>query len=335
MDRPDLVSAFTKIELWRQTQFDRIVYLDCDVLALRAPDELLSLDVNFAAAPDVGWPDCFNSGVMVLRPNMQDYYSLRALAERGISFDGADQGLFNMNFKNWHRLSFIYNCTPSANYQYIPAYKHFESTIALLHFIGPQKPWNRSRYACTGDTPYSKLLGRWWAVYDQPLVGFYADGCAIILIPYKRLPQLTSPMTRYLPLNIILSPKERLQLTIMLILLTLKYPHFLLKPSAPSYHPQPRSIMLTLRLFLLPLAWLPQPQNLLFCPSSLMNQRNRHRLRHENTLLKTVISCDIHKFLSLSWSLNLLTSYLRHLNTQCRSSLMTGIMSLRRRNLRH
>jgi glycogenin glucosyltransferase len=167
MDRPDLISTFTKIELWRLIQFDRIVYIDADVVAIRAPDELLSLNVDFAAAPDVGWPDIFNSGIMVLRPNVQDYYSLRELAERGISFDGADQGLLNTHFKKWHRLSFTYNCTPSANYQYLPAYRHFESTISLFHFIGQQKPWNLSRHAFPKGTPYDQLLGRWWAVYDR------------------------------------------------------------------------------------------------------------------------------------------------------------------------
>ncbi|KAL6233437.1 hypothetical protein BDW75DRAFT_232013 [Aspergillus navahoensis] len=167
MERPDLIATFTKIELWRQTQFKRIVYIDSDVVAIRAPDELLDLDVDFAAAPDVGWPDCFNSGVMVLRPNMQDYFALKALAERGTSFDGADQGLLNMHFRDWHRLSFTYNCTPSANYQYVPAYKHFQSTISLVHFIGPQKPWNISRQVAPFDSPYNQLLGRWWTIYDR------------------------------------------------------------------------------------------------------------------------------------------------------------------------
>ncbi|KAL4941479.1 hypothetical protein BDV06DRAFT_212624 [Aspergillus oleicola] len=167
MERPDLIATFTKIELWRQTQYKRIVYIDSDVVSIRAPDELLELDVDFAAVPDVGWPDCFNSGVMVLRPNMQDYFSLKALAERGTSFDGADQGLLNMHFKDWHRLSFTYNCTPSANYQYVPAYKHFKSTISLVHFIGFQKPWNMSRQVAPFDSPYNQLLGRWWTIYDR------------------------------------------------------------------------------------------------------------------------------------------------------------------------
>ncbi|KAL4927948.1 uncharacterized protein BDV17DRAFT_282196 [Aspergillus undulatus] len=167
MERPDLIATFTKVELWRQTQFKRIVYIDADVVSVRAPDELLDLDADFAAVPDVGWPDCFNSGVMVLRPNMQDYFALKALAERGISFDGADQGLLNMHFRDWHRLSFTYNCTPSANYQYIPAYKHFQSTISLIHFIGSQKPWNMPRQVAPLDSPYNQLLGRWWTIYDR------------------------------------------------------------------------------------------------------------------------------------------------------------------------
>jgi glycogenin len=168
MDRPDLHSAFTKVNLWKQTQFRKIVYIDADVVANRAPDELFDLPHAFSAAPDIGWPDLFNTGVMALTPNMGDYYALMAMAERGISFDGADQGLLNMYFKNgYNRLSFAYNVTPSAHYQYIPAYRHFQSTISLLHFIGTDKPWSQGRHATTGSSPYNEMIGRWWTVYDR------------------------------------------------------------------------------------------------------------------------------------------------------------------------
>lgn len=167
MNRPDLLSTFTKIALWRQTQFQRIVYLDADVVALRAPDELFDLDTNFAAVPDIGWPDCFNSGVLVLKPNMGDYYALLALAHRGISFDGADQGLLNMHFRDWQRMSFTYNCTPSGHYQYVPAYRHFQSSINMVHFIGQDKPWAMGREAKGPGGAYEELLGRWWSVYDR------------------------------------------------------------------------------------------------------------------------------------------------------------------------
>ena len=168
MDRADLQSTFTKITLWKQLQFRRIVYVDADIVALRAPDELFDLPQPFSAAPDIGWPDIFNTGLMVLKPNMGDYYALLAMARRGISFDGADQGLLNMHFKNsFNRLSFTYNVTPSAHYQYLPAYRHFQSSISMAHFIGQEKPWTQGRDAHRGATPYDEMFGRWWAVYDR------------------------------------------------------------------------------------------------------------------------------------------------------------------------
>ncbi|KAL8686377.1 MAG: hypothetical protein Q9218_007149 [Villophora microphyllina] len=167
MHRPDLAFTFTKVALWRQTQFRKIVYLDADIVALRAPDELFKENSSFAAVPDIGWPDCFNSGVLVLSPNMGDYYALSALAQRGISFDGADQGLLNMQFRDWHRLSFTYNCTPSGNYQYVPAYRHFQSSINMVHYIGTDKPWRVGRDWKGATGVYEELLGRWWAVYDK------------------------------------------------------------------------------------------------------------------------------------------------------------------------
>ncbi|KAL8667314.1 MAG: hypothetical protein Q9202_000888 [Teloschistes flavicans] len=167
MHRPDLAATFTKIALWRQIHFRKIVYLDADTVALRAPDELFNQKSDFAAVPDIGWPDCFNSGVLVLSPNMGDYYALLALSQRGISFDGADQGLLNMHFRDWHRLSFTYNCTPSGNYQYVPAYRHFQSSISMVHYIGTDKPWKVGREWNGATGVYEELLGRWWAVYDK------------------------------------------------------------------------------------------------------------------------------------------------------------------------
>ncbi|GAB7352066.1 hypothetical protein MBLNU459_g2572t1 [Dothideomycetes sp. NU459] len=177
MNRSDLLYTFTKISLWRQTQFRKIVYIDADVVALRAPDELFDTAASFAAAPDVGWPDAFNTGVMVVTPHMGDFWALKTLAATGDSFDGADQGLLNQYYehKDWQRLSFTYNCTPSANYQYEPAYRYHKARISMVHFIGKNKPWmtSRSKYAAPGA--YNELLSRWWAVYDRHLREPVAD----------------------------------------------------------------------------------------------------------------------------------------------------------------
>lgn len=192
MNRADLHSAFTKINLWKQTQFRKIVYLDADVVACRAVDELFDLKHDFSAAPDVGWPDLFNTGVMALTPNMGDYYAMTAMAERGISFDGADQGLLNMHFKNnYNRLSFTYNVTPSAHYSYVPAYRHYQSSINIVHFIGSEKPWAQGRSASVaGDSPYGEMLGRWWAVYDR----HYRQPVRDVILQYRNhIVKLTHP----------------------------------------------------------------------------------------------------------------------------------------------
>lgn len=88
MNRLDLSAALTKINLWKQTQFSQIVYLDADILALRAPDELFDVDADLAAVPDVGWPDCFNSGLLVLKPSEKTFADLVGLAKQGKTFDG-------------------------------------------------------------------------------------------------------------------------------------------------------------------------------------------------------------------------------------------------------
>jgi glycogenin glucosyltransferase len=173
MGRPDLSFAFTKIALWRQTQFRKIVYLDADVVALRALDELFEIDAPFAAAPDIGWPDAFNSGVMVISPDMGEYWALQTMAATGDSFDGADQGLLNQYFEHrpWQRLKFTYNCTPNAEYQWEPAYRHYKRDISAVHFIGKDKPWSstRSRSRSGAAGVYGELLSRWWQVHDRHL----------------------------------------------------------------------------------------------------------------------------------------------------------------------
>lgn len=117
--RPDLNLALTKLHIFRLgSVFSTIIYLDADTLPLRPIDSLFSLTEGhrFSACPDIGWPDCFNSGVMVVRPQSSDFEELRgrmtASSDNNGSFDGADQGLLNQYFSEdgpggqWNRLPF-------------------------------------------------------------------------------------------------------------------------------------------------------------------------------------------------------------------------------------
>ncbi|KAI8984678.1 nucleotide-diphospho-sugar transferase [Mycotypha africana] len=122
LGRPDLDITFTKIHLWNLTQYSKVVFLDADTYPLKRIDELFNVEATFAAAPDAGWPDCFNSGVFVATPSKTTYSELLSLAasEKG-SFDGGDQGLLNTYFDSWstspaQRLPFTYNTTPTTQY---------------------------------------------------------------------------------------------------------------------------------------------------------------------------------------------------------------------------
>lgn len=87
LGRPELGLTFTKIHLWRLTHYRKLVFLDADTLPLRPIDDLFDRP-SFSAAPDVGWPDCFNSGVFVAEPSEATYQGLKAMACARGSFDG-------------------------------------------------------------------------------------------------------------------------------------------------------------------------------------------------------------------------------------------------------
>ena len=93
LGRMELDVTFTKVHAWNPDYlpFDKIAFLDADVLVLEKLDSIFEYvreDIVFAAAPDVGWPDCFNSGVFVTTPGYDLYNGLMEHARTKGSFDG-------------------------------------------------------------------------------------------------------------------------------------------------------------------------------------------------------------------------------------------------------
>lgn len=66
-------------------------------------DELFDRE-EFSAAPDSGWPDCFNSGVFVFRPSLTTYNLLLQFAAEHGSFDGEGQGIRNEVQDSFHAI---------------------------------------------------------------------------------------------------------------------------------------------------------------------------------------------------------------------------------------
>uniref|UniRef100_A0A673VSS6 glycogenin glucosyltransferase n=1 Tax=Suricata suricatta TaxID=37032 RepID=A0A673VSS6_SURSU len=188
LKRPELGVTLTKLHCWTLTQYSKCVFLDADTLVLANIDELFDR-AEFSAAPDPGWPDCFNSGVFVFQPSLETHGLLLQHATDHGSFDGADQGLLNSFFSSWstadiHKhLPFIYNLSSNTAYTYSPAFKRFGSSAKVVHFLGPTKPWNYKYNPQTGSVledssglenqQQMTFLNLWWTVYQHSVLPLY------------------------------------------------------------------------------------------------------------------------------------------------------------------
>ncbi|KAB5523560.1 hypothetical protein PHYPO_G00153960 [Pangasianodon hypophthalmus] len=177
--RPDLGVTFTKLHCWTLTQYTKCVFLDADTLVLCNVDELFERE-ELSAAPDPGWPDCFNSGVFVFRPSLETHSHLLEHAKMCGSFDGGDQGLLNAFFSDWaikdinKHLPFIYNLSTNAIYTYLPAFHNYGHQAKIVHFLGKNKPWHvpYKQQPSTEVTQWDsnrileQYVNLWWAEYN-------------------------------------------------------------------------------------------------------------------------------------------------------------------------
>uniref|UniRef100_A0A665VN69 glycogenin glucosyltransferase n=2 Tax=Echeneis naucrates TaxID=173247 RepID=A0A665VN69_ECHNA len=183
MKRPDLGVTFTKLHCWTLTQYSKCVFMDADTLVLSNIDELFERE-ELSAAPDPGWPDCFNSGVFVFRPSKETHERLLTFCDENGSFDGGDQGVLNSYFNTWatadisKHLPFLYNLSSVSIYSYKPAFKQYGHEAKVVHFLGKTKPWNYSYDPQKGEVRdhaalpdschlHPDYLLTWWQVYAK------------------------------------------------------------------------------------------------------------------------------------------------------------------------
>lgn len=184
LKRQELSLTMTKLNIWRLYDYAAVCYLDCDILVLGNIDEVFDIPLNpgeIVASSDCGWPDIFNSGVFITKPDFAIWQKLFAFYQNSDSFDGADQGLLNEFFNlqsqafgtKWIKLPFVYNCTINSNYEYLPALIRFKIDIKVVHFIGQLKPWidkkliNSNKYPKIFNDDTSNLFHKWWQIYDD------------------------------------------------------------------------------------------------------------------------------------------------------------------------
>lgn len=151
-------NTFFKLKIVTLTEFDKIVYLDCDMIVLQNIDELFDLPAMTAVAAGRNFPgnedwDRLNSGLMVILPEKGLSDQLisnidKTIEERTkLGYGVGDQDVFNTYYADWRtnetlHLSEQYNMF----YEYIDHYLKQGTMkykdIKVVHFIGSLKPWN-------------------------------------------------------------------------------------------------------------------------------------------------------------------------------------------------
>ena len=89
--------AFSKLHLWNMTDYDRIVYLDSDMLVVSNIDHLFNCGTFCAAYRRM---DLFNAGVMMLIPSTEIFQEMLSMLPYTHSYDNGDQGFLNVYFKD-------------------------------------------------------------------------------------------------------------------------------------------------------------------------------------------------------------------------------------------
>ena len=140
-------TTYTKLRLWGLTQYAKVIFVDADAVVVGPLEDLLERPA-FAAAPDMGILDLFNTGVLVADPSAAVLQDMLGKLETLQGYDGSDQGFLNAYFPDWYtgppepRLPTRYNI-PFFFYLYRPSWDRLLSDMRIVHFLGPKKPWDK------------------------------------------------------------------------------------------------------------------------------------------------------------------------------------------------
>ncbi|KAG6517245.1 UDP-glucuronate:xylan alpha-glucuronosyltransferase 1-like [Zingiber officinale] len=169
---------YSKFRLWQLTDYDKLIFIDADLLVLRNIDFLFTMPEIAATGNDAAY---FNSGVMVVEPSNCTYRLLMDHIDEIESYNGGDQGYLNEIFTWWHRIPRQMNFLKHfwvGDEEGIKAAKTrlFAAdppVLYVLHFLGV-KPWLCFRdYDCNWNVDAMREFASdaahatWWRMQES------------------------------------------------------------------------------------------------------------------------------------------------------------------------
>lgn len=188
--RPLYAECWTKLRMWEAEEYERIVYLDADMVVLRNIDHLFDIccsdskNGEFYAVGDcyggrleakerdaccffdsnTTKPEYFNAGFCVLTPNKGEYQRMLAALptwpERETS-RFSEQDFLNYYYKDtWKHLPYTYNAQKRIKVHH-PNLWDLQQ-IHVVHYVD-EKPWSH-RWAVE-NIEYREEVELWWDIY--------------------------------------------------------------------------------------------------------------------------------------------------------------------------
>ncbi|KAJ4822636.1 hypothetical protein Tsubulata_039377 [Turnera subulata] len=159
---------YSKLRIWQLTDYDKVIFIDADLIVLKNIDKFFNYPQLSAAPND---QVIFNSGIMVIEPSTCMFEDLRSKRHKLASYNGGDQGYLNEVFTWWHRLPSRLNYLKIFERQKNKQH-NIREDIYAIHFLG-LKPWACYKdYDCNWDMVDRHIFAsdsahkKWWQVHD-------------------------------------------------------------------------------------------------------------------------------------------------------------------------
>ena len=173
--RPYWNKTFFKLRLFELTSFDKIVYLDSDMIVLQNIDDLFEkahMSATVAGKCERSEWTKLNSGLMVIEPNLQEAErirkNIRPTCESLLETIGAygDQDVIQFSYPNWQDdknllLDECYNVMSCVINSYCNRYGL--DSIKVFHYAGGIKPWQYDKFQLL-----KSKLKRMWKKCNKP-----------------------------------------------------------------------------------------------------------------------------------------------------------------------
>jgi glycogenin len=135
---------YSKLHIWSQVDYEKIVFVDMDMLIVRNLDDVFAYP-EFSAVKDAG--DAYNTGLFVLSPSMDTYKDMLHKYSNSPSYNQGDQGFINWYFGGGGKMGRDVKYSLPVDYNVMVKNQRFgqwheiRSNARIFHLTSETKPW--------------------------------------------------------------------------------------------------------------------------------------------------------------------------------------------------